>query len=584
VQALAEERFFAAAIVCGECKRLQCRQSQLFSHAFLMNHRVLQLSPNDNVFVALSDLRQGESVEHAGRTQTLKSNVPAKHKFAIADLAVGEQIVMYGVLVGEAIRPIAAGEVLTTGNIRHQSAPFHSQTAEFRWAAPDVSRWKNETFQGFVRSDGQVGTRNYWLVVPLVFCENKNIQLLKQAFEEELGFGAPPRYRQQVARLAKLYREGRITNDSADELPDATATFKQRPLFENVDGIRFLLHEGGCGGTREDSNNLCGLIAGYIHHPNVAGATVLSLGCQHAQIPILQSEIRKRNPDFDKPLFIFEQQQSGAEEAMMREAIRQTFFGLAEANKARRSPAPLSKLCVGLKCGGSDGFSGISANPAIGHTSDLLAALGGRTILSEFPELCGVEQDLIDRGTNKAVGDRFIKLMSDYALRAQAVRSAFEMNPSPGNMRDGLLTDAMKSAGAAKKGGTSPVTAVLDYPEYSTEPGLNLHCTPGNDVECVTAQVGAGASVVLFTTGLGTPTGNPIAPVVKISTNSTLAERMHDIIDFDTGAVIAGNRTIQQMGESILDFVSNVASGTTRTKAELKLQEDFIPWKRGVSL
>jgi altronate hydrolase len=174
--------------------------------------------------------------------------------------------------------------------------------------------------------------------------------------------------------------------------------------------------------------------------------------------------------------------------------------------------------------------------------------------------------------------------MRDYAARAAAVRASFEMNPSPGNMRDGLLTDAMKSAGAAKKGGTSPVTAVLDYPEYSSEPGLHLLCTPGNDVECVTAQVGAGASVVLFTTGLGTPTGNPIAPVVKLSTNSELAARMHDIIDIDTGPVIAGQKTIQQMGEEILDLTRRVASGEVRTKAEIKAQEDFIPWKRGVSL
>jgi altronate hydrolase len=195
-----------------------------------------------------------------------------------------------------------------------------------------------------------------------------------------------------------------------------------------------------------------------------------------------------------------------------------------------------------------------------------------------------VEQELIDRGKNKEVGNLFIQLMRDYAARAAAVRSGFDMNPSPGNMRDGLLTDAMKSAGAAKKGGTSPVTAVLDYPEYSTEPGLNLQCTPGNDVECVTAQVGAGASLVLFTTGLGTPTGNPIAPVVKLSTNSVLAQRMHDIIDIDTGAVVAGNKTIEQMGEDILDLVIEVASGDVRTKAELKAQEDFIPWKRGVSL
>ena len=210
--------------------------------------------------------------------------------------------------------------------------------------------------------------------------------------------------------------------------------------------------------------------------------------------------------------------------------------------------------------------------------------MGGKTILSEFPELCGVEQSLIDRCTRAEVADRFIHLMRDYAARAKAVRSGFEMNPSPGNIKDGLLTDAMKSAGAARKGGNSPVTAVLDYPEYCTEPGLNLQCTPGNDVECVTAQVGAGANVILFTTGLGTPTGNPVAPVVKISTNSDLARRMQDIIDIDTGSIISSERTIEEMGEAILESVIQVASGEVQTKAETLGQDDFIPWKRGVSL
>ena len=269
---------------------------------------------------------------------------------------------------------------------------------------------------------------------------------------------------------------------------------------------------------------------------------------------------------------------------MLSDAIQKTFEGLVEADKATRSPAELSHLCAGLKCGGSDGFSGISANPAIGHTSDLLVALGATTILSEFPELCGVEQELINRAVSREVANRFIRLMREYEKRARAVRASFALNPSPGNMRDGLLTDAMKSAGAAKKGGTAPVTAALDYPEYSTQPGLNVQCTPGNDVECVTAQVGAGASVVLFTTGLGTPTGNPIAPVVKLSTNTALAQRMPDIIDIDTGPIISGEANIEQMSETILDFLIRVASGEVRTKAELNSQEDFIPWKRGVSL
>lgn len=549
-----------------------------------MKSRVLQLDSRDNVLIALSDLKRGDAIKFADKTHTLASDVPAKHKFATASLSPGDEVVMYGVLVGKAVKPIARGELLTVGNIQHGALPFQEQSREYRWTAPDVSRYQHRSFQGYRRSDGQVGTRNYWLVVPLVFCENKNIQVLKQAFEEELGFAAPVIYRRQVAELAKLYREGKTAPIGTQGFPEDAAPPRCDRVFVNLDGIRFLVHEGGCGGTREDSNNLCGLIAGYIHHPNVAGATVLSLGCQHAQIAILREEIRKRNPDFDKPLFIFEQQRSRSEAAMMSDAIQQTFLGLVEADRTERTPAPLTELCVGLKCGGSDGFSGISANPAIGHVSDLLAAMGARTILSEFPELCGVEQELINRCKTKAVGHRFMQLMRDYAARAAAVRSGFDMNPSPGNLRDGLLTDAMKSAGAAKKGGTSPVTAVLDYPEYSTEPGLNLQCTPGNDVECVTAQVAAGASVVLFTTGLGTPTGNPIAPVVKLSTNSGLAQRMHEIIDLDTGPIITGVKTIQEVGETILDFVIQVASGESRTKAEIKAQEDFIPWKRGVSL
>jgi altronate hydrolase len=429
-----------------------------------------------------------------------------------------------------------------------------------------------------------VGTRNYWLVIPLVFCENRNIRVLQEAFAQELGVSAPQPYRQYIADLTGLYREGKIEEIRHHKFSETTFSEASKPLFPNLDGVRFLTHEMGCGGTREDARTLCGLMAGYIHHPNVAGATILSLGCQNAQISILQEELKKRDPHFDKPLLIFDQQKSSLESAMLSEAIRETFLGLAEADKLTRSPVPLSALTVGLKCGGSDGFSGITANPAIGQLSDMLAALGGKSILAEFPELCGVEQSLIDRCKGQELAGKFAALMRSYAARAEAVGSGFDANPSPGNIKDGLITDAMKSAGAARKGGSSPVTDVLDYPEYATVPGLNLLCTPGNDVEAVTAQVGAGANVVLFTTGLGTPTGNPVAPVIKLSTNSALAQRMHDIIDIDTGKIISGEVSVEHMGESILERVISVASGETRTRAELKVQEDFIPWKRGVSL
>ena len=547
--------------------------------------RVLKLDARDNALVALTDLRKGEIVSFQGNEYPLLSDVPAKHKFLTDDVSAGGDIIMYGVLVGKAVENLRRGDLLTTRNIHHAAADFHAtESAAPRWTPPDVSNWSSKTFHGYHRDDGQVGSRNYWLVLPLVFCENRNLAVLKQAFEEELGFAAPQIYRSQVAELARLYREGKTDELKKFALVEMQRASASPKVFQNIDGIKFLLHEAGCGGTREDARNLCGLLAGYIHHPNVAGATVLSLGCQHAQVPMLLEEIKRRDPNFHKPLLIFEQQKSPSEAAMLSRAIRETFLGMIEADKITRRPAPLSKLKLALQCGGSDGFSGLSANPAIGHTADLVAALGGTGILSEFPELCGVEQQLIDRCVRKEVADRFAQLMRDYAARAKAVFASFEMNPSPGNIRDGLLTDAMKSAGAAKKGGTSPVTAALDYPEYATEPGLNLHCTPGNDVESVSAQVGAGANVVLFTTGLGTPTGNPIAPVLKIATNSKLAQRMSDIIDVDTGGIITGDTTIERMGETILERVIQVASGEARTKAEQLSQDDFIPWKRGVSL
>jgi altronate hydrolase len=254
------------------------------------------------------------------------------------------------------------------------------------------------------------------------------------------------------------------------------------------------------------------------------------------------------------------------------------------ADTLERQPAPLSKITIGLECGGSDGFSGISANPAIGYTSDLLVALGGSVILSEFPELCGVEQNMSDRCITTDTAKRFGDLMRTYNERAKQSGSGFDMNPSPGNIKDGLITDAIKSAGAAKKGGTSPVTDVLDYPEMVTKPGLNLLCTPGNDVESTTAEVGSGANIVLFTTGLGTPTGNPIAPVIKISSNTAVYNKMHDIIDINTGTIIEGEETIEQAGERILEYIIKVASGDIEVSAVRHLQNDFIPWKRGVSL
>jgi len=544
-----------------------------------MPDAVLQLDTRDNVLVALATL-SAETEVHYGIPPAecpVTENIPAKHKMALQDFAPGDLIRMYGMVVGEATQPIRRGGLISTRNLRHRAEEYTAQRRPMEFHLPDASRWAARTFEGFHRADGQVGTRNYWLVLPMVFCENRNVERMREALEEELGYaGEGNRYRQRVRELVR----SRTGNDVAE----AVAATRAERVFPNLDGIRFLTHQGGCGGTRQDAQALCGLLAGYIHHPNVAGATVLSLGCQHAQASMLMDEYRARDPKMTKPVLVFEHQRSGRDTVLMNDALEATFAALEQANEAKRTPAPLAGLTIGLQCGGSDGFSGISANPTLGYVSDLLGELGGTTLLSEFPELHGVEQELVNRCASDELAQRFYDLMHAYAARARAVQSGFEMNPSPGNIADGLITDAIKSAGAARKGGTGPIRGVLDYPEYVTERGLILHCTPGNDVESVTAQVGSGANLVLFTTGLGTPTGNPIAPVIKISTNSALAARMPDNIDFDAGGIITGEATIPECAEKLLDLSIEVASGRALTKAELLKQNDFIPWKRGVSL
>ena len=545
--------------------------------------RILKIHPNDNVLVALQDLAKGETVIYDGHEYTLQDDIHAKHKFFMQDMNPGDPIMMYGVLVGKAQHFILKGGLMDTENTKHASDPFEFRPYHYEWHAPDVSKFEGRTFNGYHRSDGRVGTANYWLFIPTVFCENRNLDVIREALHNELGYAVTDKYKSYTHQLVDAYKNGESLQE-ADPSSIGQPNPAANRVFKNVDGIKFLNHQGGCGGTRQDAAVLSKLLAAYADHPNVAGVTVLSLGCQNLQVQDFVNDLKQRSPNFDKPLFIFEQQQSQSEEQLVKEAIRKTFIGLTEINEFERQPAPLSKLVLGVKCGGSDGFSGISANPAVGYTSDLLVALGGTVLLAEFPELCGAEQQLIDRTKDETAARKFIQLMTAYNQAAENVGSGFFMNPSPGNIKDGLITDAIKSTGAAKKGGTSPVEDVLDYTEPATKPGLNLVCTPGNDVEATTGKAASGATLILFTTGLGTPTGNPVCPTIKVSTNNALTKRMGDIIDINCGPVIEGLKTIEQMGEDILEYCIKAASGEVIPKAVLLNQDDFIPWKRGVSL
>ena len=538
-----------------------------------MQKKLIKVNPSDNVAVALVNLAAGEVINFEGEDITIETDVKMKHKIAMYPFETGERIIMYGVLVGKASAPIAKGGLLSTANVKHESAKVTAKTESIGWTVPNVDKWKDRTFNGYQRTDGQVGTKNVWLFFPLVFCENRNIEILKGIFEKELS---KPKENDYQLLLRSL-----VNNEKGAE--DVVTKSNEVDLFENIE-VKFIQHQGGCGGIRQDSHSLAKLLAGYVNNPNVAGATVLSLGCQNLQISIFEDAMKAINPNSDKPVLIYDQQQIGTIEKMLSTVVKDSFAAIKEANKIKRTPTPLSKLRIGLECGGSDGFSGISANPTLGVLSDNLVALGGTTILSEFPELCGVEQELVNRCVDDKDGKRFLELMQWYEKTVVDAGSGFDMNPSPGNIKDGLITDAMKSAGAAKKGGTSPIVGVYDYGEYINEPGFTLLCTPGNDVECTTAMVGSGANMVLFTTGLGNPTGNPIAPVVKISSNTQLAEKMSDIIDIDTGGIITGEKSINEMADEMLEFIINVASGDIKTKAAILNQNDFIPWKRGVSL
>jgi len=547
-----------------------------------MKSQVLKVHPKDNVLVALADLKAGETVTYQDNTYLLVDDINAKHKFYTTAMNAGDEVYMYGTLVGKVQFTVRAGALMNTDNLKHAAAPYEFRPYHYEWQAPDVAKFEGRTFNGYHRSDGKVGTANYWLFIPTVFCENRNLDVIREALHNELGYAVTAKYKAYTHDLVEAFKNG--VDISTLEAPlSFEGTTKNRP-FKNIDGIKFLNHQGGCGGIRQDAAVLSKLLAAYADHPNVAGVTVLSLGCQNLQVQDFTADLKERNPNFDKPLFVFEQQQSQSEENMIALAIKKTFEGLVEANKIERKPAPLSKMNVGVKCGGSDGFSGISANPAVGYCSDLLVALGATVLLAEFPELCGAEQNMIDRTKDEAAAKKFISLMGAYSQAAENAGSGFHMNPSPGNIKDGLITDAIKSNGAAKKGGTSPIEDVLDYTEPSTKHGLNLVCTPGNDVEATTGKAASGATLILFTTGLGTPTGNPVCPVIKVSTNNALANRMSDIIDINTGPVIEGEKTIEEMGEDILEYCIKAASGEVIPKSVLLNQDDFIPWKRGVSL
>lgn len=531
--------------------------------------KILQIEDTDNLIVALKDLKKGESFIIDNKEVVLTTDVKAKHKFTTELIAVDGVVSLYGTAVGKATKPIAKGEAVTTENLCHYAAPVSVENeTPYLWNKPDVSAYKNDHFLGYKRDDSRIGTANYWLVFPLVFCQNRNVTKLTDTLNEVLGYS-----KQNTLKDFAL----ELTNNKIPSTP------KIEKPFPHIEGVRCITVTSGCGGTASDSLAMCDILAAYADHPNVLGITVFILGCEKAQREFFQEALDKRNPNFNKPTLYYRQQEWESEESMMQAALKETFNAMKKVPPTTRVNVPLSHLKIGVKCGGSDGFSGISANPAMGLVSDWVVALGGSSALSEFPELCGAEGDIVHRCVTVQTKQKFLDLMKTYEKSANFFGTSISDNPSPGNIANGLITDAIKSTGAARKGGRSPVVEVCDYSEPMADQGLSLVCTPGNDVEAVTGLVAAGCNVVIFSTGLGTPTGNPIVPVLKISTNSDVANRLNDMIDFDCGEIIEG-KPLPEVSKDLLKRVVETASGAYQVKADRLEQFDFIFWKRSVDL
>jgi len=315
-----------------------------------MKTKFLQIHPLDNVLVALQDLKKGEVISFKGSDITLTADISAKHKFFMDDMHAGDDILMYGVLVGKSQYAIAKGSRMDTDNTKHAVDTYCFRPYDYQWTAPHIDSFKGKTFNGYVRSDGRVGTANHWLFIPLVFCENRNLDIIKEALYNELGYNVSEKYKSFTKALVHAHKNGRpLQQVNMDEFVHFSPTSER--VFKNIDGIKFLNHQGGCGGTRQDAAILSKLLGAYADHPNVCGITILSLGCQNLQINDFLTDLKDRNPDFDKPIFIFEQQQSKSEEILIKEAITATFEGLVQANEIERQPAPLSKLVLGVKFG-----------------------------------------------------------------------------------------------------------------------------------------------------------------------------------------------------------------------------------------
>lgn len=492
----------------------------------MQTENAIRINDNDNVIVALRNITAGEDV--AGVTAA--ENIDRGHKMALVDIKEGENVVKYGYPIGHATKDIKKGEWIHTHNLKTNLKGLLEYTYE-----PELNPLptdKKATFMGYNRKDGSVGIRNEIWIVNTVGCVNK--------------------VSERIAKLANEKFAGR------------------------TDGIFNFVHPFGCSQLSDDHVNTQKLLAGMVNHPNAAGVLVLSLGCENNNV----AEFKKVLGDYDEErvkFLICQDYEDEVEEALK---LIEELVGYAEGFKQEEIDA--SKLVIGLKCGGSDGFSGITANPLVGRISDILVQHNGTTVLSEVPEMFGAETILMNRCETPELFNQTVDLINNFKAYFMRYNQEVYENPSPGNKKGGISTLEDKSLGCTQKGGTSNVKAVLDYAEKATVHGLNLLRGPGNDIVAITGLMASGCHIILFTTGRGTPVGAPV-PTVKVATNSELANKKKEWIDFNAGQLLEG-KTMDQLSQEFFDYILKVASKEIRTKNEIHDYREISIFKDGVTL
>jgi altronate hydrolase len=498
----------------------------------------LLLREHDDVAVATRDLAAGEVLRHDGRELTVVNPVPRGHKLALWDLATGTPIHKYGQVIGRTTADVPAGDHVHAHNLG-MAAVDHEY--EFGTAITEIPPAEyGRTFQGYRRSGDRVGTRNFVGIVTSVNCSASTARMIADQFR------------------------GPIMD-----------------VYPNVDGVVALAHDSGCGmvPASEGGQILLRTLRGYASHPNIGAILVLGLGCEMISVDTLLAGLPDDSDTIVERLTI---QDTGGVRATVRAGAAAVRTLLERLNERRRETFPASKLVVGLNCGGSDGYSGITANPALGHASDLLVAQGATTVLAETPEVFGAEHLLTRRAVSKEVGQRLLDRIAWWHRYVEAGGGTLDNNPSPGNKAGGLTTILEKSLGAVAKGGSAPLTAVYEYAEKITDPGFTFMDTPGYDPVSVTGLVAGGATVVVFTTGRGSVLGGKPAPVLKVATNSETYQRMREDMDLDTGGIVTGSLTIAEAGDQIFEAILAVASGRATCSEDLDLgRDEFIPWQLG---